>query len=507
MKRKVIVEMPSMFAQSFKYIASLINTYFETVPPKAGERFHIHVDRKEEVEELYASLCQNAKISATNGSYSTKAIRFNKVALVLASSHNASESFLTRLRNHTAGQKKSFNGVALLTIHDTSLDSIIGGSQSLNKEGAPLHISKFKKSLKQDINQLTIHESEKIALLAKLFAFNQTIHEDSNAILAYYPFMNVIGHGIINIGDWNELGLFPDQEIQTISNKKNIKDRIVDNHEVFEKIQNSHKYGTPGDDLGKTFIHAGVTELQKESWGDLSYGQVKKWKEDRSKAKPPKYIIQNNLFPIDGLEFWERAEGKTAAAQRKRHIIIFNDKQQDAVSYTLQFDKVVKQAAVKIGQKSSLIAEQQSKEIKITVKDCSQDAQIGQVIYDDQNASGKYIFNIAVVPFSKEILLSHSSTYLVKGQAKNQRIRLNADNVIVFNESGADEERYLIDEDAQLVLTQNTKIVAELSGTLDFDTLKFDLVWDGHKIPFELATDASKPVIISGLNIWKSKRE
>ena len=499
--------MPSMFAQSFKYIASLINTCFETVPPKAGERFHIHVDRVEEVEELYTALCQNAKLTVSSGSYRTKAQKFNEVALVLAPSHNANESFLTRLRNHTASQKKPFQGVALLTIHDTSLDSIVGGSQSLNKEGAPLYIAKFKKSLERDINNLAIHESEKIALLAKLSAFNQTIHEDSNAILAYYPFMNVIGHGKINTGDWNELGLFPDQEIQTIADKKSIENRVIDNHEIYEKIQNSHKYGDPGDDLGKKFIHAGLKELQKESWGDLPYGQVKKWKEDRSKATPPQYISQNNLFPLDGIEFWERAEGKTAVAKRKRHIIIFNDKQQDVVTYTLQFDKVVKQAAVKVGPKSPLIVEQQSKEIKVSIKDCGKKTRLGHVVYDDENASGKYIFNIAVVPFAQEILSSHSSTYLVKGQAKNKRIRLNAENVIIFNASGTDEDRCFISEDSELALTPNTKIVAELSGNLDFDTLKFDLVWNGHKTPFELATDASKPVIISGLNIWKSKRE
>lgn len=136
-----------MFAQSFKYISSLIQAHFNAIPPKPGERFHIHVEKKEEVEELYNALCNCAKYKFTCGNYNSRSMLIEGVQLMIASSHNASESFLTRLRNNTASQAKSFSGVALLTIHDTALDSIVSGSQSLNKEGSPLHISLFKARL------------------------------------------------------------------------------------------------------------------------------------------------------------------------------------------------------------------------------------------------------------------------------------------------------------------------------------------------------------------------
>lgn len=499
--------MHSMFAQSYRYIASIIHKHFQAVPPKAGERFHVHVERKEDVEELYLALCEGTKICFIIGNYKSRASRIDGVTLLLASSHNASESFLTRLRNATASQMTSFQGVSLLTVHDTSLDSIVGGSQSLNKEGAPLHITSFLKNLEQDIEKLEIHPSEKNALKTKLSTFNTTIHEDHNAILAYYPFMNILQHGEIRTSDWNDLGLFPDPEIKTINNKDDIKNRVLDNQDLFCKVQDTHKYGDPGDDLVRHYIHAGVKELQKPSWENLPYGQVKKWQEDRSKASPPKYLKQNNLFPIDGLEFWERAEGTTTAAERKRHIIIFNPNHQETVNYTLEFDKALKQSAISVGQKSKIIAEQQSKYIKLKIDDCGKEAVIGQLVYDDKNASGQYIFNIAVLPFYPDVLASHRSTYLVKGQARTQRIRFNADNIIIFNDTGKVEERYDLSEDSQIDLSREIKVVAELSDDLVFDTLKFDLIWENHKIPCELATDASKPVSISGVRIWKYKRE
>jgi len=494
-----------MFAQSFSYIASVIKKHFQLVPPKAGERFHFHTERKEEAAALHSALCEGATINFHGKNYHTKAARIGDRKLLFVSSHNTNESFLTQLRNHTASQKKVFEGYALLTIHDTSLDSIIGGSQSLNKDGSPLHIKSFKKILEYDINDLQIHQSEKLALIFKLNTFNTTIHEDSNEILAYFPFMNIIQNGRITNSDWTDLGLFPDNEIKSIHNKNDIHLRIQDNNKIYEQIQFSHKYGDPNEDLVKQFIHAGVKELKESSWEKISYGQVKKWQDDRSKASPPVYLEENTLFPLDGLFYWERAEGATTAAKRKRHIIIFNPDHYDSVVHTLHFDKAIKQAAIQTGKKSKILADQQNKQIRLTIKDCGEQAAIGQVTYDDENASGKYIFNVAVLPFSREVLESHSSTYIVKGLAK--RLRFCADDLIVFNDIGVDEKRIVLLEDSQIMLTDKTKAIVVTEGDLDFDTLKFDIYWQGSRIPCELAYDASKPVSISGLKIWKAKRE
>lgn len=496
-----------MFAQSFKYISSLVLTHFRAVPPKPGERFHLHVEKKEEVEELYSALCKSASYNFTCGKYTSRSIKIEGGQLMIASSHNASESFLTRLRNNTASQEKSFKGVALLTIHDTSLDSIVNGSQGLNKEGAPLHISVFKKKLKEDLGQLNVHPSEKIALQIKLSLFNSNVHEDSNAILAYYPFMNILQNNAISSSDWVELGLFHDPEVVTINNQKDLKSRLIDNQNLFELVQNTHKYGDPSEDLVKHFIHAGIKELKEPTWRALSYGQVKKWKEDRAKASPPEYQEQNSLFPLDGIEYWDRAEGTTAAAQRKRHIIIFNKEQHDEVKHTLVFDKVLKQSAIKIGNKCLFSVDVQSKQIKVTIPGCGQEAKIGSIVYDDENASGKYLFNIAVLPFSSKIISNYSSTYLVRGIGKKHSLRFNSEHILVFNENGETEDRVRLEEDSLLNLNDETKLIVEIPEDYESDLLKFGVVWEGVHIPCDLITEATKPVSVSGLNIWKQKRE
>ncbi len=495
-----------MFAQSFRYIASVIYRHFQLVPPMAGDRFHVHVEKEEEVEKLFTALCKFSNYKFSGGNYESRAAQLSSVKLIYASSHNTTDSFLTRLRNHTARQQTIFKGAALLTIHDTFLDSIVGGSLSLNKEGSPLHIKSFTKTLKQDISKLDIAPSEITALLSKLDAFNSTIHEDHTAILAYYPFMNVLRHSLITPTDWNDLGLFPDPEISSITNQKDIKKRIKDNQIVFEKVQNAHKFGDdPGEDLVKQFIHTGIKALKEPSWAKASYGQVKKWQDDRSKASPAQYLEQNDLFPRNGLHYWERTEGTTAAAQRKRHIIIFNPEHREIIEHTLTFNKVLRQRDIKVGRKSQIVAEQHSKQIKLKFKGCGNEAVIGQITYNDEESSGKFIFNMAVLPFSHKTLESHSSTYFVKGYA--QRLRFKAENLIIFNDAGENEDRCSLTEGSQIELSSHTKVIAELQGNLDFDTLKFDILWEDAKIPCELATDATKPISISGIKIWQVKRE
>jgi len=502
----VIVETPSMFEQSFKFIASVVHQYFTNVPPGAGDRFHLHVEREDEVKELNDALLKKGDRRFGSQTWESRAISFEGGArLIIASSHNASESFLTRLRNHTASQKGPFEGKALLTVHNTSLDSIIKGAQSLNKEGSPLHITAFRLLLKDNLQKLNIHYSEKLALIAKFDSFNTTIHEDQRSILSYYPYMNVIQNGEIKSDDWSTLGLFPDPEIVTITKKQDIEKRIEDNKAMFERVQKSHKYGDPGEDLVKEFIHAGVNELKNASWRKLEYGKVKKWQDDRSIATPPAYQEpRETLFPLDGLTFWERGEGDTTAAKRRRHIIIFNPNFADKVPHTLNFDQVVKQSAISIkGQKNKFVAMREGKNIVVTISECGKQAVIGTVTYNDENASGKYDFNIAVLPFEPDQLNSHKSTYLIKGK----RVRFNADDSIIFNDLGANLERCTLAADSEICLTSDTKIVAEITGDLDFDTIKFDLVWAEARVPCELATDTSKPISISGIKIWKAKRE
>jgi hypothetical protein len=192
-----------MFEQSFKFIASVVHQYFLNVPPGVGDRFHLHVEKDDEVKALNDALLEKGDRRFGSQTWESRAISFEGGArLIIASSHNASESFLTRLRNHTASQKGPFEGKALLTVHNTCLDSIIKGAQSLNKEGSPLHITAFRQLLKDNLQKLNIHYSEKLALIAKFDSFNTTIHEDQRSILSYYPYMNLIQNGEIKGDDW-----------------------------------------------------------------------------------------------------------------------------------------------------------------------------------------------------------------------------------------------------------------------------------------------------------------
>ena len=41
---------------SFEYLSTVIKRHFRNTPPNPGERFHIHVEKDEQVQNLYHAL-------------------------------------------------------------------------------------------------------------------------------------------------------------------------------------------------------------------------------------------------------------------------------------------------------------------------------------------------------------------------------------------------------------------------------------------------------------------
>jgi len=101
-----------MFELSFEYLAKVIQGYFTCLPPNTGERFHLHVEKQEQVAELFSALTKRAELPFLYSEYSSAAMQLQGVKLIIAASHNATESFLTRLRNKSASQENEFKNSA-----------------------------------------------------------------------------------------------------------------------------------------------------------------------------------------------------------------------------------------------------------------------------------------------------------------------------------------------------------------------------------------------------------
>lgn len=495
-----------MSAPVSEYLAATVLSHLRSNPPKPGKRYHFHVERREDVEKLFSAFSWQADQPFVFNEYESATIEFGGIRLILAASHNATESFLTHLRNETADQKDLFEGCSLLLVHDTALDSILGGAENLGREGGPMHVDVFRRRLAEDIRTLDLHQSETEALLCILADFNSSVHEDSSSIFAYRPFMEIIQKGRVETHDWNELGLFPDPELIGITSAAQLQKRVADNRKWHDTVLNSHRYGDPADDLERDFTRAGISELKKPTWSEVSYGQVWKWHDERANAKPPTYVDSGHVTE-EGLTVWERPGGDSAAGKRKRHIVIFNP-DGGPVQHVLHFDRRIHQSAVKMASSCPILAVASGKSLRLMIPECGTDAVIGRVRYNDPEATGQYEFNIAVVPFLPSLINSQKGAFEVNGKGKAGGLRLQTEGLLVFNEACDHEERVMLGPGSTVTVPDDTKLVAEVEyGDKEEETLCFSLCVGGTTTACEISRDVPKPVIVTGANIWKWKRE
>ncbi|MFT8314611.1 MAG: hypothetical protein ABF633_10265 [Clostridium sp.] len=146
-----------MLNQFYSYLSEKIMDFFLANPLSKGAKYNIQFEDKDQVQDLYDALRHNndlceefkykAKINDKEVTYDSYAIRFNDVKLIVSATiGDVQPDFLTRLRN-MVGVEKEYQDKAILFIHNTTLDSIMGGTESFVKEGMPFHINSIQKDI------------------------------------------------------------------------------------------------------------------------------------------------------------------------------------------------------------------------------------------------------------------------------------------------------------------------------------------------------------------------
>ena len=178
----------------YNYISTLIVDYFNKQSIQPGERYSLYLEEEDHTKELYNAFEESKyqksifKFTHDNGtpSYETLELHIGATRVLIASSHKASEDFFTTLRNEVSGQKEKFENAAILILFSEKLDSLLGGSGDLTKEGMPLHYTEFRKSIESKINnsdKLKNHEKEVLKIVLK--ERTNSVIEDNNSIFDY----------------------------------------------------------------------------------------------------------------------------------------------------------------------------------------------------------------------------------------------------------------------------------------------------------------------------------
>lgn len=503
--------MHNMSEQFYKYLSKSIIEYFLYRQLEGGERFNLYLEKPETVETLYNSIESTYRTDTELFSYKHETgerqyhsyvINIqNKKLLVVASKLGVTENFITTLRNEVAKQEGIFTSLSILIIFSGKLDSLLGGSESLLKEGMPLNIHVFQEKIKQTVKEnKELKKHEKVILNFLLDRITANTHTDTSSIFDYEPIVSCLNKNNIEAIDYPKLGLFPHAELH--NQTTGIKENIVENYEEFEKIEHIFRHGDPDNDFDSYISDRGKNALIKaEDWSTTDYSKISDWIEERKKTNPPEFQDIPKNEHSSGLEIWQRPDGYSAAQKRRRNIIIFNPLNIFPFEVTFKFDKSIKKDPLKTGKTDNIKLTASGHRIKATFEEGPIYRWIG---YKDKASSKSYSLKIFVLPFPSYYFDSFKKKFTIN---RKKEIELRLDQPIVFNTEASTEISEIIQEEACYELHNTLKVTLSLDEDFDEESITFKVKHKETIVPFSLVTEKPNLEPISGLRVWQNKRE
>ncbi|MFU7514615.1 DNA phosphorothioation-dependent restriction protein DptH [Clostridium sp. HCS.1] len=498
-----------MSDQFYSYLAEKIISFFRINPLTPGSKYNIQFEKEKEVRELYEKLKDNTyykeyEYKDPNGVVKYKAYQldFNGVQLIVSATiDNVQPDFLTRLRN-MVGIEVGYETKAILFIHNTTLDSIMGGTESFSKEGMPFHIDSIQNDIKAELESSSFTEVDREIINMDLERKKNNLFQDSNSIFEYREVLDILNRGCISKEQYRDFGLFYDSKLNEFEGKE-LRNRIKDNALYFNRVDEIHNYGTPETQLEKYFEEKGIDKLKGSDWKDVEYRDVRKSVDEKKQITPLEYLSSS--------QEWDKEEGPSKSKSRIRNIIVFNENRSESIDLEFVFDNFLKKEYIKKPE-GEVEVSTSGKKLKVTIKDIEGKSNFYKVIYKDEKV--KFEFKIVMLRCNEKYLESIKSRFSIVIKKNEEYISVNTnDSSITFNEfAEGNVTNYQIDSNNDIINIEsdeklNIKISENFIYENDSDLIRFNLKIEGEQVPIGIVGTTEKIVPIEGFKVWKLKRE
>lgn len=513
--------MLNMSSRFYKYISTLLLSYFNETGILPGERFSLQLDKETEVQSLVDAIMTNDshpveefkyKLNSKKD-YKTFSIQFAEARLLFAyTSSQVKPDFLVTLRNLVGEQKGEFVNTALISIVSEQLDSIQGGSSDLQKEGMPLHPVMININLQKSIRTSNLSDVDQLILteaLEKLMEYRQ--FEEIN-FFDFESIFTILEKGSIDDEDYRNFGLFKDAELATYPENSR-SERLAKNLELFEHVQRVQNYGLNSDELENKFSPSGSKVLIKEGWMDTDFSDVLKYHLDFEKMNKRQKVELTSIKIAGGFKYWRRVQHeKTAAGRRKHHVIVFNDGREEIeVQATFAFQGDIKSLSRDFlkhyGEECSHI-DVKNTNIFIKIRPEGDEAPRVRVVYKHHGraALGAEI-NIIVVPFEETFLGLFRSRYLVN-QKQGIELQFEEDELAFDDKIFVKSVELKASNQKVSINRNNSLILKPLPDCFDEEhKITVNLDYEGIQVPLVLKNELPESMPIDARRIWKLVRE
>ena len=497
-----------MLDQFYSYLSGKIIKFFKDNPLTSGAKYNIQFERDEQVRNLYQSLQQNTlyrkyeyKDKDGEVKYHSYLLNFDGVKLIVASTmDDVQPDFLTRLRN-MVGIEEGYEDKAILFIHNTTLDSIMGGTESFSKEGMPFHIDSIQRDIKVKLAESTFSEVDKAIIDLDLKRKKDVLFGESNSIFEYRDLLEIVNGTCIEKYQYKNFGLFFDSKLSDFTGK-DLNKRLMNNATYYSRVDEIHNYGSPEVQLERYFEEKGIEKLSKDNWKEMDFKDVNKSIEAKKEIKPLEYKSSS--------EEWDKEEGTSKAKARIRNIIVFNESNSDKHEIEFSFDDTVYKDYLSF--EGELEAFTAGRKIKATIFNNPDKSNFYKITYKNEKGL-KFEFKIAMLNCNPKALESIKTKFSIVVKKKNSYISLNTnDSIVIFNEYEDEVVNYeLLNNNDKIDLNENEQLNIKISESFDYDEdndlALFNLKIGGRYTTFGIKGTNEKIAPIEGFKVWKLKRE
>ncbi|GIP52564.1 DNA phosphorothioation-dependent restriction protein DptH [Paenibacillus vini] len=505
----------------YDYLAGRIHDFFNRINIKPGEKYHIQFERTEQVHDLVNQVSKLDNIETfymdtEDGDYQSFCIVCPTAKVLIASNiKEITPDFLTTLRNKVGTDEAIFKDKAMLLIHNSNLDSLVQGMTSFSKEGMPFHIQSIESNLQEMMDNSRLSNVEKLILKFSMRSNKDQkgLHEQIT-LFDYEHILTALNEEKLEATDYKKFGLFYDSELfNTPMSEKKINERLKDNQVLFSDVDMIHQYGPVDIGLERHFDDHGVKILNDVDWQNVDFGVVRRSNQKKLEGKGLEYIEPNKKVTLEGMSYWEKADGETKSKQRKRNIIVFNPDQLRTITLELPFNDFIKNDYIDCVFKHKIEAEQSGKKIKVKLNHEPGETSFYGVKYKTE-VSPAYEFRIAVVETSEKLLHSIQTSYTINlSKSKGSCILINSDDEQwIINKGGLEVKKVQLGDNVQenqFEMTDENELVIlkSMDNSNEEDLLFFHVQLPDTNIPFAVQDVVERPIPIGGFSIWKLKRE
>lgn len=501
-------------SQLYKYVSNLILEFFVSQKIQAGDRYNLYLEDIEHIDYLYDSLKNNSLVSIEPFSYThpegglaytTFSLFIEGTKVIIASSTFASEDYFTMLRNKVADQNDEFEDTAILILFSGKLDSLLRGSGSLIKEGMPLHYSRFKSKIENDIeHNKVLKKHEKLILKTVLDKKTKSVVEDNNSIFDYEQVINSLEKGTIEKQDYKFLGLFPQEELS--SKNGDLTKELSSNFALYDKFENIFLNGNPATDLEQELPSSALTRLIKEDWHEFDYSELVKWMDKEKEKAPPVFesIEGDNLLQT----LWYKTDGESVSKKRNVNLIVFNPSLELPFKVNVKYDQFIKKEGINVKQGSkSINASNSGHNLIVDFKEFDADNLFSLIEYRDSETKKKYVIKILHLPFNPNVISQYEGNFQLNVQKLSSHLQIKESPTLVFNPEGQIPINDILSLDTTFTVSEEQKLVIDYDYSLaQEDLIYFNINLFDVVLPIAIKTDFELPKPITGIDVWKEKR-